>query len=148
MLQRFDGYRLPLAMKRIVLRHVTEAASQRLMIENGDIDVARDLSPDDLDTLSKAGKIKVTSVPQATLMYLGLNNKNPNLAKPEVQEAMKWLIDYQGIQKNVIRTTYKVHRDVPAGRLPRRAELESVSPGRREGEGAAREGRSRRTASR
>ena len=117
-LQRFDGYRLPLAMKRIVLRHVTEAASQRLMIENADIDVARDLSPDDLDTLSKAGKIKVTSVPQATLMYLGLNNKNPNLAKPEVQEAMKWLIDYQGIQKNVIRTTYKVHQTfLPEGFL-------------------------------
>jgi len=36
-LQRFDGYRLPLAMKRIVLRHVTEASSQRLMIESGDI---------------------------------------------------------------------------------------------------------------
>ena len=117
-LQRFDGYRLPLAMKRIVLRHVTEAASQRLMIENADIDVARDLSPDDLDTLSKAGKIKVTSVPQATLMYLGLNNKNPNLAKPEVQEAMKWLIDYKGIQKNVIRTTYKVHQTfLPEGFL-------------------------------
>ena len=109
-LQRSEGYRLPLAMKRIVLRHVTEASSQRLMIESGDIDVARDLSPDDLDTLSKAGKIKVSSVPQATLMYLGLNNKNANLAKPEVQEAMKWLIDYQGIQKNVIRTTYKVHQ--------------------------------------
>ena len=117
-LQRFDGYRLPLAMKRIVLRHVTEAASQRLMIENADIDVARDLSPDDLDTLSKAGKINVTSVPQATLMYLGLNNKNPNLAKPEVQEAMKWLIDYQGIQKNVVRTTYKVHQTfLPEGFL-------------------------------
>ncbi len=71
-----------------MLRHVTEAASQRLMIENGDIDVARDLSPDDLDTLSKAGKIKATAVPQAMLMYLDLNKKNPNLAKPEVWEAM------------------------------------------------------------
>lgn len=80
-LQRFDGYRAPLAMKRIVLRHVTEAASQRLMIENGDIDVARDLSPDDLDTLAKAGKIKVNAVPQATLMYLGLNNKNPEFGE-------------------------------------------------------------------
>ncbi len=91
MLQRFDGYRLPLAMKRIMLRHATKAASQRLMIENGDIGVARDLSPDDLDTLSKSGKIKATAVPQTTLMYLGLNNKNLNLAKPEVWEAMKWL---------------------------------------------------------
>ena len=43
-LQRFDGYRLPLAMKRIVLRHVPEAASQRLLLENGDVDAARDLS--------------------------------------------------------------------------------------------------------
>ncbi|MDR5813176.1 ABC transporter substrate-binding protein [Caballeronia sp. LZ033] len=117
-LQRFEGYRVPLAMKRIVLRHVTEAASQRLMIQNADIDVARDLSPDDLDTLSKSGVIKATAVPQATLMYLGLNNKNPNLAKPEVWEAMKWLIDYQGIQKNVIRTTYKVHETfLPEGFL-------------------------------
>ena len=44
-LQRFDGYRLPLAMKRIVLRHVPEAASQRLLLENGDVDAARDLAP-------------------------------------------------------------------------------------------------------
>ncbi len=109
-LQRFDGYRMPLAMKRIVLRHVPEASSQRLMIENGDIDIARDLSSDNLATLTKKGTIRVTSVPQATLMYLRLNNKNPNLAKPDVQEVMKWLIDYNGIQQNIVRTTYKGKR--------------------------------------
>jgi peptide/nickel transport system substrate-binding protein len=111
-LQRFDGYRLPLAMKRIVLRHVPEASSQRLLLENGDVDVARNLSPDDLVALTKSGKAHVTAVPQATLLYLGLNVKNPNLAKPEVQEAMKWLIDYNGIQSNVAKTTYKVHENV------------------------------------
>ncbi|MDR6494602.1 ABC transporter substrate-binding protein [Paraburkholderia sp. 22099] len=117
-LQRFDGYRVPLAMKRIVLRHVSEAASQRLLLENGDVDVARGLSPDDLATLAKSGKARVTAVPQATLMYLGLNVKNPNLAKPEVQEAMKWLIDYNGIQNHVVRSTYKVHETfLPEGFL-------------------------------
>jgi peptide/nickel transport system substrate-binding protein len=60
----------------------------------------------------------VTAVPQATLLYLGLNVKNPNLAKPEVQEAMKWLIDYNGIQSNVAKTTYKVHETfLPEGFL-------------------------------
>ncbi|MGI4984213.1 MAG: ABC transporter substrate-binding protein, partial [Janthinobacterium lividum] len=117
-LQRFDGYRTPLAMKRIVLRHVPEASSQRLLIESGDVDIARNLSPDDLDTLSKAGKIEVLSAPQGTLMYMGLNVRNPNLAKPEVQEAIKWLVDYQGIQKNLVRSTYKVHQSfVPEGFL-------------------------------
>ncbi|MEZ0605527.1 ABC transporter substrate-binding protein [Paraburkholderia sp. IW21] len=117
-LQRFDGYRVPLAMKRIVLRHVPEAASQRLLLENGDVDVARDLSPDDLAALEKSGKARVTPVPQATLMYLGLNVKNPNLAKPDVQEAMKWLIDYKGIQDHIVRSTYKVHETfLPEGFL-------------------------------
>jgi peptide/nickel transport system substrate-binding protein len=26
--------------------------------------------------------------------YISLNQKNPNLAKPEVREAFKWLVDY------------------------------------------------------
>src|SRR5690349_1275789 len=117
-LQRFDGYRVPLAMKRIVLRHVPEAATQRLLLENGDADIARNLSPDDLAALEKSGKAHVTAVPQATLLYLGLNVKNPNLAKPDVQEAMKWLIDYNGIQTNIAKSTYKVHQTfLPEGFL-------------------------------
>ncbi|WP_445223297.1 ABC transporter substrate-binding protein [Burkholderia sp. Ac-20379] len=117
-LQRFDGYRLPLAMKRIVLRHVPEAATQRLMLESGDIDAARDLSSDDLAAVVKSGKAKVTASPQATLLYLGLNTKNPTLAKPEVQEALKWLVDYDGIQRNVVKTLYKVHQTfLPEGFL-------------------------------
>ncbi|KWO49387.1 ABC transporter substrate-binding protein [Burkholderia territorii] len=117
-LQRFDGYRLPLAMKRIVLRHVPEAASQRLLLENGDVDAARDLSPDDLASVVKSGKAKVAASPQATLLYLGLNTKNPTLAKPDVQEALKWLVDYSGIQTNVVKTTYKVHQTfLPEGFL-------------------------------
>ncbi|MBN3787015.1 ABC transporter substrate-binding protein [Burkholderia sp. Ac-20353] len=109
-LQRFEGYRLPLAMKRIVLRHVPEAASQRLLLENGDVDAARDLSPDDLAAVVKSGRAKVTPSPQATLLYLGLNTKNPTLAKPDVQEALKCLVDYAGIQGHVVKTTYKVHQ--------------------------------------
>ncbi|RBB37848.1 ABC transporter substrate-binding protein [Burkholderia reimsis] len=117
-LQRFDGYRLPLAMKRIVLRHVPEAASQRLLLENGDVDAARDLSPDDLASVVKSGKAKVSASPQATLLYLGLNTKNATLAKPDVQEALKWLVDYAGIQGNVVKTTYKVHQTfLPEGFL-------------------------------
>ncbi|CAJ2884542.1 ABC transporter substrate-binding protein [Burkholderia pseudomallei] len=117
-LQRYDRYRLPLAMKRIVLRHVPEAASQRLLLESGDVDAARDLSPDDLAAVAKSGKAKVTPSPQATLLYLGLNTKNPTLAKPEVQQALKWLVDYDGIQRHVVKTTYQVHQTfMPEGLL-------------------------------
>ncbi len=109
-LQRFDDYPSPFPMKRVVLRHVPEASAQRLLLENGDVDAARNLSPDSLSTLSKAGKIKVATWPASALLYLSLNTKNPNLAKPEVQQAMKWLVDYDGIQRNIVSTTYKVHQ--------------------------------------
>ena len=54
----------------------------------------------------------------SALLYLSLNTKNPNLAKPEVQQAMKWLVDYDGIQRNIVSTTYKVHETfLPEGFL-------------------------------
>ncbi|WP_325095139.1 ABC transporter substrate-binding protein [Burkholderia contaminans] len=117
-LQRFEKYRTPYPKKRVVLRHVPEASAQRLLLENGDADAARNLSPDSLAALTKAGKIKVTAWPVSALLYLSLNTKNPNLAKPEVQQAMKWLVDYDGIQRNIVSTTYKVHETfLPEGFL-------------------------------
>lgn len=117
-LQRYDAYRTPYPMKRVVLRHVPEASAQRLLLENGDVDAARNLSPDSLAALTRAGKIRVTAWPVSALLYLSLNTKNPNLAKPEVQEAMKWLVDYDGIQRNIVSTTYKVHETfLPEGFL-------------------------------
>lgn len=98
------------AIKRVVLRHVPEAASQRLLIEKGDVDIARNLGPDDLKALAGNADIRIRSVPQSAIYYMGLNTRNPNLGKPEVQEAMKWLVDYRGIADNILKGTYEVHQ--------------------------------------
>ncbi len=50
-----DYWRGAPKIKRVALRHVPESAPQRLMLEKGDADVARDLGPDDLDVLAKNG---------------------------------------------------------------------------------------------
>ena len=39
-----------------------------------------------------------------------MNMLNPMLAKPEVREAIKWAIDYEAIQKNIMPLTAKVHQ--------------------------------------
>ncbi len=36
------------SMKRVIIRHVPEPSAQRLMVEKGDIDMARDLTPDQI----------------------------------------------------------------------------------------------------
>ena len=101
-------------MARVLYRHVKEASSQRLQLEKGDIDIARNLSPEDLAALASNKSIKTTSTPKGTVYYIGMNLKNPNLAKPEVREAMKWLMDYAAIGDTLIKNIGMVHQNFMA----------------------------------
>lgn len=103
---------------RVLYRHVKEASTQRLLLEKGDIDIARNLSPQDIDALAGNPNIKFTSAPKGTVYYISLNQKNPNLAKPEVREALKWLIDYAAIGDTLIKNIGVVHQNfLPLGLL-------------------------------
>lgn len=123
-LERNDNYRGERgALMRVIYRHIKEAATQRLLLEKGDIDVARDLSPQDLFALSSNKDIKTTSMPKGTVYYIGMNMKNPNLVKPEVREALKWLVDYAAIGDTLIKNIGVVHQNfLPIGLLGASAE--------------------------
>jgi peptide/nickel transport system substrate-binding protein len=104
--------------KRVIVRHVAEPASQRLLLEKGDIDYARNLSKDQLAAIKGKPDITVSQGDKGYILYLGLNQKNPNLAKPEVQEALKWLVDYESIERNIVAGTYNQHESfLPKGFL-------------------------------
>lgn len=96
--------------KRVIVRHVAEPASQRLLLEKGDIDIARNLSKDQLAAVKSNANVKIVQGDKGYILYLGLNQKNPNLAKPEVREALKWLVDYDSIERNIVEGTYKSHQ--------------------------------------
>jgi peptide/nickel transport system substrate-binding protein len=118
-LERNDNYHGEKSkLARVIYRHVKEAATQRLLLEKGDADIARNLTPQDLDALASDKSIKTTSTPKGTVYYFSLNQKNPNLAKPEVREAFKWLVDYDAIGKTLIKNIGVVHQNfLPVGLL-------------------------------
>jgi peptide/nickel transport system substrate-binding protein len=118
-LERNDNYHGEKSkMARVIYRHVKEAATQRLLLEKGDVDIARNLSPEDLAALSSNKSIKTTSTPKGTVTYISLNQKNPNLAKPEVREALKWLVDYSAIGDTLIKNIGMVNQNfMPVGLL-------------------------------
>ncbi|MBS9720977.1 ABC transporter substrate-binding protein [Tianweitania sp. BSSL-BM11] len=91
------------ALARVIYRHVKESATQRLMLETGDIDVARNLDPGDLEAVSKNPDLSTTDAAKGTVYYISLNQKNENLAKPEVREAFKYLVDYDAIGSTLIK---------------------------------------------
>ena len=118
-LERWDGYWGTKALpRRVVVRHVAEPATQRLLLEKGDIDYARNLTKDQLDAIKGNANLTTQQGSKGAIFYLGLNQKNPNLAKPEVREALKFLVDYAGIEENIVRGRFSVHQAfLPSGFL-------------------------------
>ena len=118
-LERNDNYHGEKSkLARVIYRHVKEAATQRLLLEKGDADIVRNLSPQDLAAVASNKDIKTTSTPKGTVYYIGLNQKNPNLAKPEVREAIKGLVDYAAIGETLIKNIGVIHQNfLPIGLL-------------------------------
>ncbi len=118
-MERNDNYDGPKsAMARAIYRHIPEAATQRLLLEKGDIDVARDLLPEEITALSSNPDIMIDTGVKGTIFYLALNQKNEFLAKPEVREAMKYLVDYQAIADTIVKGKMDVHQTfLPKGFL-------------------------------
>jgi peptide/nickel transport system substrate-binding protein len=102
----------------VVSRHVAEPATQMLLLEKGDIDIARNLEADQLERLRGNPDINVKEVPKGAIYYLGLNQKNEYLARPEVREALKYLVDYDGIASTIVKGSAVVHQSfLPRGFL-------------------------------
>lgn len=97
-------------IQRVIVRHVAESASQRLLLERGDIDAARNLNPEDIAGVRDAEGIEVVDELRGRIMYLGLNQTIPELANPKIIEAMKYLVDYEGIVNSFLRGQYTVHQ--------------------------------------
>ena len=98
------------AMKRVVIKHVPEPAAQRLLIEKGDADIARNLSPDQVAGLEGNKDVSVVTIPQATLYYVGLNVKTPHFEDVKVRQALHYLVDYDGMVNSFLKGSMKVHQ--------------------------------------
>lgn len=111
-LEAFPGYKggTPAKLKRVILRHVAEPATQRLLLEKGDVDVAYDLKSDQIASLKNNANIKIVQIPRGTIYHLVLNTSHPNLGKPEVWQAMRWLVDYSGIANKLFSGQYQINQ--------------------------------------
>lgn len=118
-LERNDKYYGEKAkLARVIYRHIKESAGQRLALEAGDIDVARNLEPGDLEAIAKNDALATDSAAKGTIYYISLNQKNPNFAKPEAREALKYLVDYDAIGKTLIKGIGEIHQTfLPKGQL-------------------------------
>lgn len=91
-------------LPRVLIRHVAEPGTQRLLLENGDIDIARDLTSQDLTALEEGNEnVEVVRKLNPSLFYMGMNVSKPPFDDPKVRLAMRYLIDYQGLAESVMK---------------------------------------------
>ena len=98
-------------MERVIVRHVQESASQRLLLERCDIDMARNLNPEDVAGARDAEGVVIHDELRGRLMYLAFSQKHPELSKPQVRQAMKYLVDYEGMQNSFLNGQYTIHQN-------------------------------------
>ncbi|RVV97544.1 ABC transporter substrate-binding protein [Mesobaculum littorinae] len=99
-------------MKRVLMRHLPESQSQRLGLEQGDIDVGFTLAAADLRAMEASDEITVETVPSAGFYYLAASMEDERYANPQVREALRYLIDYDGIN-SAIMPYFGVERQRP-----------------------------------
>jgi peptide/nickel transport system substrate-binding protein len=105
----------------LILKNVPDAGTRRLLVEVGDVDMARDLGPDQIAALGASRSVKLLEFPSATIHYLlfnTANRDNPALANPALWEAARWLIDYRGIAEKLLRGQFLVHQAFLAEGFP------------------------------
>jgi len=113
----YPGFRMGVpAMKRVVVRNVPEAATQRLLVEKGDVDIARDLSSDMLKAVAGNKDLTTANFNLANSWYLAMNMSDERLKNPKVIAAIKMLIDYDGMVNTFLKGKFVVQQSfLPMG---------------------------------
>ena len=87
-------------LERVIFRNIPEAATQKIQLEAGDIDIAFDLSSDQVPSLQGNPNVTVFEGLSDTLVFLK-GNQDPEvggaMSDPIVQQAVRYAIDYEGI---------------------------------------------------
>lgn len=97
-------------LAKVLMRHVPEAATERLMLEKGDIDISRELTPVDVEGMSGNADVKIQSDVGGQIFYLSFNQKNELYKNAKFLDAMRWAIDYEGMADTFLKGSMVVHQ--------------------------------------
>jgi len=85
-------------IKKLVFKTISEENARKQALESGGIDGYDLVAPGDLKSL-KDGGFNVLTRDAFNILYLGINQKNPQLAKPQVRQALAYAINRDALVK-------------------------------------------------
>ncbi|MBK5014126.1 ABC transporter substrate-binding protein [Pantoea sp. S62] len=105
-----DYWRGEAKMSRVVFRHLQESQTLRLMMEKGDLDIASNMAIPDVRALRHDPDLTIDAVRKGTIYYLAMSMNDPRFDNIKVREAVRYLVDYQGINKSLMTGYGELHQ--------------------------------------
>jgi len=88
--------------KTLILRLVAEPATQRLLVQSGEVDWADSITTDDIIALRQDKAVREQRSPGLAVFYLMMNTKKPPLADVRVRQALVAAFPYDQMLKGVL----------------------------------------------
>jgi peptide/nickel transport system substrate-binding protein len=105
------------AIKRVIMRNITEQANLQSAIETGDADIVQDLGREQAQALEGNPDVTLVKANQTQLEYIGMNAKMAPFDKPEAREAIRYAINYDELNTLLAGTGKIVQEIIPDGFL-------------------------------
>lgn len=110
----------PAGADTIVLKVIKDSNTQMVMLQKGDIDLAMNLSADQIGQIKGDPQIKIVQGKTLDIFFLLMNN-DPKIGGPVanklVQQAIRYALDYEGILKLAGENSIQCASVVPVGLL-------------------------------
>lgn len=103
------------AIKRVIMRNVTELANLQSAIETGEADIVQDLSAEQVAALQGNPDLQIVKAKSTLLVYLGMNATTAPTDKVEVRQAIRYAINYDDIATLLGGNGEIVQEIIPAG---------------------------------
>ena len=95
-LERFDDYYAgPAQTQKLVMKVIPEAAQRTIALETGEVDLAYDLLPNDLEKVRSNSSLTLFEAPSLTCYYVSMNMNKAPFDDQKVRDAINYAIDRQ-----------------------------------------------------
>ncbi|MNC12299.1 Heme-binding protein A precursor [compost metagenome] len=84
------------------MKYIKEASNRLMLLKNGDIDVAVELPPKDLEALKSAANLTVHSNSSNRILFLAMNMNKEPFNNPKVRQALAYATPYDQLIKDVM----------------------------------------------
>lgn len=106
-------WKTPPKLKKVIIRHINEPSTGRIMLEKKDLDIMCGLK---YEQAAHIKDVNLVQVPVMVTRYLSLNQNNKYLSNYMVQQAIRHAIDYEAMANTLYKGDVLIHQSfLPKG---------------------------------